>query len=644
MKRYIRVLIIFITVAFASAALSFGCGGGEKSIPTDITVSAVIVLADGTEKELSSTPLPLNLNVQITFSAPVDTALAEALFSIMAGNSAVPTINTWNADNTVMTAKPRNTLNYQTTYTITIDAGAVTADVSADYGKADVTAFSETFTTMVNGDVNGDGLADVTVPARGWNAGDNTGRTYLFYGNGMTSEPAASADAIITGEGALDMMVNIWSSIINFDLNDDGYAEVFNFGILYPSGTARGRYYIFYGGAGDAPISGALDAANADVVLTGDADGDTFNAPYIGDVNGDGYSDLVGRATGSITSPGHAYIFFGPTFTSGTASDADVIFTGENASDGFSSLIRLGDINGDGVDDFVISAPNYNSGDLTGRIYVFYGGSSLANTGAASADVIITGENAGDIFRLRELGDINGDGVLDIVASSDQYDAQRGRAYVFYGGSLGNANASTADIILDGETGQVGFGGLIYLGDVTGDGVNDIIVNASTYDTNRGRIYGFAGGSSLSSKNASEADFIFTGENQNDWFNCFALGDVNGDGIDDIIGNASSYPNSNWQGRAYVFFGGSAISSRGAGSADVIITGENNNDSFGTIRVQDVNGDGVKDIFCGAGGYNAGGATGRGYLFYGGSSIASSGASLAPVIIDGENVGDTFGL
>lgn len=633
-----HAVVVGTVVSLCVALACVGCGGGTTP---DLVVTASLIMPDGTEKSLTDAPLPLNMSIRVTFPEAVDTTLAESLFSLTGRGRTVLTINSWNAEGTVMTAKPRDYLRNSTTYTVSIAAGSVTADLSS--GKANVAAYSETFTTATAYDINGDGLADPFLRATGWNAGGGTGRAYLFYGDTIVSGSAASADAIVTGEAAGDFMsvlfVNDFSLL--FDLNDDGYDDLYNFSIQYPVGGLNGRTYIRYGGTGETPVSGAIGAASADLVMTGSAAADTFFTPYVRDVNGDGFSDLLGGARGYSGSTGRIYAFYGPTFASGDADAADVTITGENAGDFFGSAVRFGDFNGDGVADIVAQAPFLDGS--TGRLYVFNGGDSLASGAASVADVVITGETAGDTLMARTVGDVNGDGVLDIVASAYGYNAGDGRAYVFYGGSsMASGSAGGADVILTGEVGSVGgFGGTLFAGDVNGDGIDDLIVAAPGYNTNAGRLYGFLGGS-LTSKGAEEADFILSGENANDLFGVAGVGDVSGDGVDDIIGAASGYPAGANRGRVYVFFGASTMSDQGAGSADVILTGENDADRFGVAMVEilDVNGDGVMDIIVGAPAYNAGGNTGRAYLFYGGSGLASGDATSASVIIDGESAGD----
>lgn len=643
----IEVLLLLVVIGVTWLA----CGGSSGD--DSVTVTAKILLSDGTEKELSDTPLPLNVRIQLAFSEAVDTDLAEALLSFTANGREVTRQISWNDDSTVMTIKPKDRLKYQTTYSVSVSAGAITTNESSVIKRVDADAFSDTFNTMLAYDINGDGMADLQAGAREWNAGDNTGRLYLFYGGNLTNEGAGSADAVITAESADDWMSPTRNLFLNQDLNNDGYADLFCTSSLYSGGNFKGRSYVFYGEAGERPISGELDIINADLIFTGIENDDSFSASRVGDVNGDVYNDLVGIAYGCNSNTGCVYVFFGPTFKSETAAGADVVITGENVNDMFGANMYLHDFNGDGILDMVTSAFGYSEGNTKGRIYVFYGGSDLASMDAADADVVITGEDDFSNFLMERIADVNGDGTMDIMASAIGYDNWRGRAYVFYGGTLTSVGAGEADVIftgediIDNEAGAAGmFGDDIIPGDFNGDGIEDILIGASEYDSYRGRIYGFFGGADLSSKDAGDADFVLTGESQSDHRNnalrASFIGDVNGDGVGDVLAHQNSYSDNDDKGRAYVFFGEMNITSSGAGEADVIFTGQSNQDLLHIDNMLDANGDGVYDLFLGAPGYNAGAETGRGYLFYGGSDLVSADVTLADVIIEGENAGDQF--
>ena len=134
----------------------------------------------------------------------------------------------------------------------------------------------------------------------------------------------------------------------------------------------------------------------ADVIMTGEAAGDNFgfSVSTAGDVNGDGYSDVIVGAyynDAGGSNAGRSYIYFGGTLMDNTA---DVIMTGEAAGDYFGySVSTAGDVNGDGYSDVIVGAySNDAGGSDAGRAYIYFGGASMDNI----ADVIMTGEAAGD--------------------------------------------------------------------------------------------------------------------------------------------------------------------------------------------------------------------------------------------------------
>jgi len=599
-------------ITFLLLVLLTGCGGGGP-----VTVGANILLPSGAVMNLTDAPLPLSSRVQLTFNDAVDPARAEALLTFTAGTRNVARTITWNGDHTVMTIDPNDLLDYQTTYTVSLAAG------SAMVVKSTIDAHTWTFKTMVKNDVNGDGLADFAPAAPFWSTGPGQGRVYLVYGGGFSGGSATNSSAIITGEDANYYM----SSCPMADLNDDGYADLVCRSSSF--GPFQNRVYIFYGASGAAPISGSINATSAPVIIDGEANYIT----YVGsdDVNGDGVSDLVFYSGNCNSAAGCVYIFMGPTFVSEGVSAADIIISGENAGD-FLSLTKLGDVNSDGIADIVAGAPVYGSN--TGRVYVIYGGANLASMSAASANVIITGENADDRFTVGQLADLTGDGIKDIATVAPGYSGNTGRVYVFYSNGLAITGASQANAIFTGETAGDRFGNSIALDDVSGDGANDIITGATSYSTNTGRVYGFLGDSGFESGSAAGANFIFTGENANDRFALNDIGDVNGDARKDIIANAKDYPAAAKRGRIYAFYGGSSIASTNASGANVIFTGENAGDNFHFLHLLDWNGDNIYDIGGGSPNYNTN--AGRAYLFFGSISLSSKSAAEANIITDGE--------
>jgi hypothetical protein len=341
----------------------------------------------------------------------------------------------------------------------------------------------------------------------------------------------------------------------------------------------------------------------------------------IGDVNNDGIDDLI---AGEPSSPnGQVSVYYGSA--SGPSVTPDKTFTGEALSNGFGVSVSAADINNDGYDDVIAGASSY--GTSAGRVYVFFGAADMDTT----ADVTMTGEESQSNFGYTvSHADVNNDGYEDVIAGAPIHNINTGRAYIFFGGS---SMDNTADVTMTAETTGDRFGASVAgAGDVNNDGYDDVIVGARQFISDPGRAYVFFGGSSMD----NTADVTMMGEAINNSFGAQVTGggDVNNDGYDDVVVGASGY--SSTTGRVYVFLGGSSMDN----TADVTMTGESTANIFGSAVAfgGDINVDGYDDVFVGAGYYPAGNADGRAYLFYGGSSMNN----VADVIFDAEHEFDEF--
>ena len=375
------------------------------------------------------------------------------------------------------------------------------------------------------------------------------------------------------------------------DVNGDGYADIIVGAYAYNSNT--GRVYIYFGGQ--------IPHYTPDVVLNGEITNNYFgfSVSTAGDVNGDGYSDVIVGAYGYSTQTGRAYIYYGGALMNNTA---DVIMTGEATSDRFGwAVSTTGDVNCDGYSDVIVGAHGYSTS--TGRAYIYYGGASMDNT----ADVTMTGEAVGNYFgwSVSTAGDVNSDGYADVIVGAEGYSSNTGRAYIYFGGASMN---NTADVALTGEATDNYFGHSVSTaGDVNGDGYSDVIVSANGYSSYTGRAYIYYGDASMN----NIADVTMTGEATANAFggSVSKAGDVNGDGYSDVIVGAQGY--SSGTGRAYIYYGGASMNN----TTDISITGEATNNRFGcsVSTAGDVNGDGYSDVIAGAYGYSTN--TGRAYVY-----------------------------
>jgi hypothetical protein len=328
---------------------------------------------------------------------------------------------------------------------------------------------------------------------------------------------------------------------------------------------------------------------------TGAAGGDNLGrVAGAGDVNGDGYADVIVGAPFNNALAGAATIYLGGP---GADTVPDVTLAGGAAGDflGY-SVSGAGDVNGDGYDDVIVGATNAVG---NGRAYLFLGGAVMDNT----ADLTMT--------------DVNRDGFADWIIgapTNDALGADAGRAYIYFGGSTPNAGS---DVTLFGQVAGDQFGSAVSeAGDVNGDGYSDLIVGAIGHLTSvssAGRVYVYYGAVVPDvlvdlTLNATATDDVFG-------ISVSGAADVNRDGYDDVIvGSSLSDAGGVNAGRAYVYYGGAAPDD----AADHILTGAAAGDQFGyrVAGAGDVNGDGFDDVIVGAPQNGAGGGTaGRAYLY-----------------------------
>jgi hypothetical protein len=457
------------------------------------------------------------------------------------------------------------------------------------------------------------------------------------------------------------------------DLNADGIADVI-VGAPRESSAATnaGAVYVFFGSDQTESLTDR-NASAADLKLTGALAGDSFGASLItGDLDGDGEDDLIVGATGDDTAgvdAGAVYIFLGPLpgGTTLSAFDADVVISGDatQKNDYLGGALALGDIDADGAQDLIVAARGHDavhesgSDSDAGAVYVFSNGASLTTTTVATASHVFFGQESGDRLGNRLVtGDLNADGTADLVIAASLNDPQLppttlngGSVYVIWGGEeLTGGNVSGADVILQGTEINDEFGHAIAAGDLNNDGTDDLIVGVPLQDglgSNVGRVYVFWGGE-LETQNAVMADVIIEGQPTNDAFGGdLSCGDVNGDGVCDLlIGARDASFLADGSGRAYVFLGGEDFTHSVATLADAIFDGEPYPaERFGTCtRLADVNGDGMLDVIASAPGNDAGGpGAGCVYTFLGSQDLEDRAAEQDDVSCVGEAGGNQFG-
>lgn len=334
--------------------------------------------------------------------------------------------------------------------------GSAALDGTADLTVCDTENFAHFGVSVAGvGDVNNDGYSDWVAGANLHDAaggpGTDRGQAYLYLGG---SPPDGIADLTLLGDE--DQARFGASASAAGDVNGDGYSDWMVGAHWHDAGgTDRGRVYLYFGGS-------ALDTT-ADLIVSGDTDNGEFgnHMASAGDVNGDGYGDwIIGayKHPGGGTERGRAYLFLGGATPDTTV---DLTFTGDQDNVRLGTQVSsAGDADADGYADWVISAPNYTANQ--GRVYVFRGG---ANPNA-NADLTINGDEGGAAhgIALSEAGDVNADGKSDWAAGASAHDggggagANRGRAYVYFGGSTLN---DTPDVTSSGDENDCLFGAAV---------------------------------------------------------------------------------------------------------------------------------------------------------------------------------------
>jgi hypothetical protein len=271
------------------------------------------------------------------------------------------------------------------------------------------------------------------------------------------------------------------------DVNGDGYADlvVGAWSLSTPMKARCGSVFVFHGG------SDGLNPAPA-TIIEGTAAEERFGMSVagLGDVNGDGYSDIIAGGSGQNSpgtpgNPGIARLFYGSA--SGVDPRTEVYWRFGQMTDWFGhDVAALGDINADGFADFAVSAPWADSAPWTdnGRALVVMGASGFTVIGPgrqATAGQWYPGVAQNERFgATRSAGDIDHDGYCDIAFVGDRANGDaRGRIAVHRGGAMGLE--MTAQRTLEGPSAgdQLGFSGSL-AGDVTGDGIDDLLLGACT--------------------------------------------------------------------------------------------------------------------------------------------------------------------
>jgi hypothetical protein len=489
------------------------------------------------------------------------------------------------------------------------------------------------------GDVNGDGYSDLVVGVPWYDSGEtDEGAAFVYYG-GAYGLAQGSVDWI-TESNRIEAHFGYAVSLAG-DVNGDGYADIV---IGAPDYDGTGAVFVYHGSPNGLTSS-------ADWTTVGDQENALFGTSVstAGDLDGDGYTDVIVGARdydGDQTDEGAAFVYHGSP-TGLTAGSANWTAVGGQASAHLGVAVSTaGDVNGDGYADVLIGAPGYDSitGTTTltdaGRAYVYLG--SLTGLVTDTIGWMAGGEQAGSQFgtAVSTAGDANGDGWADILIGAPGYDVTGtaiftdvGRVYAYYGRSTAGESAPFTDSpnwVANGDQSGAHFGAAVSIaGDLNSDGYADIAIGAPDYDDvqpNEGAAFVYQGTATGPSSGPTWSAHPIDQENAHFGTAVSTVGDVNGDGHGDIAIGATGYDHEHTdEGGAFVYHGSpgglaTSPSWSSTGGYDGALFG------WSVATAGDVNGDGYADIIIGAPTYDRGQTEeGAAFLYTGGPAGPSTG-------------------
>lgn len=554
----------------------------ENDLPNTVTVD---VLSNDTDADDGAAGLTLSDAVVVSGGGVVSIVDNQLLFDaagdfgeLAAGEVATVTVDYTVTDDDGETAT--------STLTLTVSGSDIIADGTFD-GASVLTHGG--YSVNAAGDVNADGFADMVI-------GDiDAAKSYVVFGDPL-GLPSTLDLSLLDGTTGFAISSSAGGGLGSFgfsvssagDINNDGFSDVV---VSSPqsdsvNGTATGSSFVVYGDdagfSGDVDVLG-LDGSNGfriDGVASSDAAGHSVSG--IGDINGDGIDDLFVGAlhvdTVNGAGSGASYVVFGSD-----AGFSDRLDLGSlNGTNGFAVLgasvggesgtavASAGDFNNDGIDDLIIGAPGVDvlTGVDVGNAYLVFGNDTgfgaaidLSTLDGTDGFAITTSEYGDNEFArigtsVSSAGDVNGDGIGDITIGApetvDGVERSAGRSYVLFGTRSGfesefelrDLDGSNGFIINHSEYGRSGRS-VSVAGDLNADGVDDLIIGAP--DTGLGGVGGVGKVNVLFGSTDGFAPMInidaVDGTNGVRWFGSggetgFAVsgvGDLNGDGFDDVV-------------------------------------------------------------------------------------------------------------
>ncbi|WP_047858930.1 MopE-related protein [Archangium gephyra] len=408
---------------------------------------------------------------------------------------------------------------------------------------------------LSSGDTDGDGKSDILVGAPAGN-----GAACLVRGNGLLD--IRTVHSKLTG----DVSARAGSSVLLGNFNSSGKAELLAGG---PGFNSRGAVY-----AVDGNKLPAFVGADVFKYVGAAAGDDTGTALATGDLTGDGASDLVVGAPlsenngGAAVAPSNSGIVYVVKNTGAAVANTNLyttpIYRIQNLAPVISQTdlkagtsVAVADLNGDGKGDLLVGVPGFDTASIpdAGAVFVFYG-PLTGNRSLGGADARLVGTSPDSLAgsSLARVGDLDGDGKDELLVGAPGRGSQPGRVYLVSGGSLSGTVTLGSSKTFVGQPGDLA-GTSVASGDFDGDGKADLLVGAPGDSGSQGAAFLIYGSQTLMPTQNLSSFTTFAGELAGDQAGraVSSAGDFDGDGVADILVGAPGY--SGGQGQVYLIKG-----------------------------------------------------------------------------------------